>query len=219
MPHALELGIPYASFGKLEHIAVDRFIGDEFLSITHQFIAGCLIGRQIKVGHDLVERIAGVLEVVVLACVDVDILRFCVGNDGQVEVFFLEHLIKPLGPFNRHDFQFNTDLAQLSCNNFTAATGIGWRWQFDYGLEAIWMTSLCEQRLGFFDVKWIGVDQISIVSRVMRGKVSADRCAQTKHSPIDNGLPVDRMSHRLANFNIIKWRLFVVGRKDGLSFG
>ena len=87
---------------------------------------------------DLVEGRVVVVEVVVLARIDIDVVRLGVRDDGEVVVLVGEDLLQPVGPFDRDDLEIDADLAQLRSDDLAAKPRIGRRRQLQRRLEAVW---------------------------------------------------------------------------------
>ena len=173
----LQLGVPHADLRQLEQEAVDRVVGQDLLRLPVELRALGLVGGAVQLGDDLVEGRIVVVEVVVLARIDIDVDRLGVRDDGQVVVLVGEHLLQPLRPFDRDDLELDADLAQLRGDDLAAAPRIGRRRQLQRRLEAAsrgrppsaapWPWRDHADRAGQVDI-----------GRVVRGEVRADRRAE-----------------------------------------
>ena len=113
LPQPFELGVPHADLRQLEQEAVHRVVGEDLLRLLEELGALGFVGGEVQLLDDLVEGGVVVVEVVVLARIDIDVVRLGVRDDGEVVVLVGEDLLQPVGPFDRDDLQLDADLAQL----------------------------------------------------------------------------------------------------------
>ena len=130
-----DLGVPDADLRQFEQEAVDRVVGEDLLRLLVELGALGLVGGQVQLVDDLVEGRVVVVEVVVLARIDIDVVRLGVRDDGEVVVLVGEDLLQPVGPFDRDDLQIDADLAQLRGDDLAAVAGIGDGGSFSVALK------------------------------------------------------------------------------------
>ena len=170
LPQAFDLGVPHADLRQLEQEAVDRVVGQDLLRLLVELGALGLVGGQVQLVDDLVEGRVVVVEVIVLARIDIDVVGLGVRDDGEVVVLVGEDLLQPVGPFDRDDLQLDADLAQLRGDDLAAIAGIGDRRQLQRRLEAIGKAGLLEQFLRLGEVEGIGAGQVDI------GGLAGEKC-------------------------------------------
>ncbi len=94
-----------------------------------EFGALGLVGSEVQFLDDLVEGRVVVVEVIVLARIDIDVVRLGVRHDRQVVVLVGEDLAWPVGPFDRDDLGLDADVAQLRGDDLAAVAGVADRRQ------------------------------------------------------------------------------------------
>ena len=211
--------IPDAMFRELEEESVDGVVRKRGLGIGEDGVSAVLIRRFGELVDQGFEVGVLIVEIVVRTpAIDLDIHGLGVGDDGEIVILAFEDLIQPLRPFDRNDLRLNPDFGKLGSDDLTAAPRIGGRRQLKGQGKAAGMTGLRKQRLCCLRIVGIALGQVDI-GGVMGGEMAADRRTIAEHRTVDNCLPVDGMSDRLAHLQIIQRRAAIVDREDRLALG
>src|SRR5690606_8362476 len=138
-----------------------------------------------------------VVEVIILARIDIDVVRLGVRDDGEVVVLAGEDLIQPLRPLDRDDLGLDADLAQLRGDDLAAKTRIGGRRQLYAGPEAVLQPGFPEQLFRPGDIMRVGAGKIDIGFGCRR-LVRTDGSSEPGRSAVYDRLPVERIGNRLS---------------------
>ena len=108
-PHTGQALAPNANLGQLENKAVNRVLGEDALGVAKKGYALGRIGGAVELVHDGVEGLRTIVEIIILAGINADVLGLGVRDDGEVEIVATENLLQPLGPFDGDNLKLDAD--------------------------------------------------------------------------------------------------------------